>query len=98
MTHTQITSAVCHTCTAAGVHLVLNHEIHRHHTRVRDGRAQGRGEDGAGGDADGDCAFGPAGGAVVEDGQDVPMGAMDLYLLARAQCHGRGRRCSRGIR
>ncbi|MEV5931060.1 hypothetical protein ACPCSG_33270 [Streptomyces cellulosae] len=51
--------------------------------------AQDGGEDDAGGDVDGKREFGAAGGAVVEDGQDVQAGGADLDLLARTQRHGR---------
>ncbi|MER7871944.1 hypothetical protein ABTZ90_33690 [Streptomyces cellulosae] len=54
--------------------------------------AQDGGEDDAGGDVDGKREFGAAGGAVVEDGQDVQAGGADLDLLARTQRHGRSER------
>ncbi|KDQ65671.1 hypothetical protein DT87_30985 [Streptomyces sp. NTK 937] len=68
------------------------------HFREQQGRVDGfgragaqyGGEDGAGGDVDGDGEFGAGEGAVVEEGQDVQAGGVDLDLLARTQCHGGG--------
>ncbi|WP_405562688.1 hypothetical protein [Streptomyces phaeochromogenes] len=53
-------------------------------------RAQDGGEDGAGGDVDGDGEFGAGEGAVVEEGQDIQAGGVDLDLLAGPQGRGGG--------
>jgi hypothetical protein len=54
------------------------------------GGAQDGGEDGAGGDVDGDREFGPAGGAVVEDGEDVQPGGVDPHSVRVFTLRGEG--------
>jgi hypothetical protein len=53
-------------------------------------RAQHGGEDGAGGDVDGDGEFGPGQAAVVEEGEDVQAGGVDLDLFTGPQRRGGG--------
>lgn len=55
-------------------------------------RAQHGGEDGAGGDVDGDGEFGPGQAPVVEEGEDVQAGGVDLDLFAGPQSCGGGER------
>lgn len=52
--------------------------------------AQHGGEDGAGGDVDGDSQLGPGQAPVVEEGEDIQAGGVDLDLLTRPQRHGGG--------
>ncbi|MFJ7146771.1 hypothetical protein ACIQVT_00930 [Streptomyces sp. NPDC100445] len=53
-------------------------------------RAQHGGGDGAGGDIDGDGEFGPGQTAVVEEGEDVQAGGVDVDLFAGPQRRGGG--------
>ncbi|MFD3897120.1 hypothetical protein ACFWRR_32080 [Streptomyces cellulosae] len=53
-------------------------------------RAQHGGEDGAGGDVDSDGQFGPGQTPVVEEGQDVQAGGVDLDLFTGPQRRGGG--------
>ncbi len=53
-------------------------------------RAQHGGEDGAGGDVDGDGEFGPGQAPVVEEGEDVQAGGVNLHLFTGRAAPWRG--------